>query len=282
MASARAFELRSPSSVTSLARCSWRSRSSPGSCAAGRERARAADYVPGEVVVGYAPREAASVSADIATVAEHRHGVREHGVGATRASAGCCALPRDVSGRGGDRAAAPISPASPTRCRTTSPTSRRGPALVPNDPGRAHARGAGSRLQWNFLAGTGVNAPQAWANLIADHRPGGQGRGRRGARHRRRVPQLAPFRRVADFAARDFVDPVRLRRASNRYPLDREGHGTFVAGDDRRGDQQRLRAHRPRLRRDDHARPGARRERQRRRLDDRAGASATRSGTAPR
>jgi len=30
-------------------------------------------------------------------------------------------------------------------------------------------------MQWNFLAAAGVNAPVAWANLIADHRPGGLG-----------------------------------------------------------------------------------------------------------
>jgi len=30
-------------------------------------------------------------------------------------------------------------------------------------------------MQWNVLAATGVNAPQAWANLIADYRPSGRG-----------------------------------------------------------------------------------------------------------
>ena len=30
-------------------------------------------------------------------------------------------------------------------------------------------------LQWNFLSASGVDAPDAWANLIADGHPGGRG-----------------------------------------------------------------------------------------------------------
>ena len=29
--------------------------------------------------------------------------------------------------------------------------------------------------QWNLLPGNGINAPEAWANLLADHRGGGKG-----------------------------------------------------------------------------------------------------------
>lgn len=46
---------------------------------------------------------------------------------------------------------------------------------IPDNPGRAHRPGGWEAMQWNVLAATGVNAPQAWANLIADYRPSGRG-----------------------------------------------------------------------------------------------------------
>ena len=30
-------------------------------------------------------------------------------------------------------------------------------------------------MQWNMLPASGVNAPEAWANLLGDHRAGGKG-----------------------------------------------------------------------------------------------------------
>src|SRR5947209_10879379 len=84
-------------------------------------------------------------------------------------------------------------------------------------------------MQWNFLPLIGVNAPGAWGNLIADHRPGGRGVtiavldtgvAYRSWRTFRQEPDLSKTRFVAPY---DFV-------ARNRYPLDRDGHGTFVTG----------------------------------------------------
>ena len=46
------------------------------------------------------------------------------------------------------------------------------------DPERSRAQRHARRLaadQWNFLPGTGVDAPRAWDNLIAAGRPGGRG-----------------------------------------------------------------------------------------------------------
>jgi serine protease len=84
-------------------------------------------------------------------------------------------------------------------------------------------------LQWNFLPGTGIDAPRAWANLIAVGRPGGSGVVvavlDTGIAYRR----WHRFRRSPDFASTKFVHPYDFV-AGNRYPLDREGHGTFVAG----------------------------------------------------
>ena len=102
-------------------------------------------------------------------------------------------------------------------------------AFYPDDPGRAKSRRAGRRLQWNLLPAAGVNAPEAWANLIADHRPGGRGVVGGGPRHRRRLPRLAAVPPSPDFTGTRSCTPT-TSWPSNRYPLDRNGHGTFVAG----------------------------------------------------
>ena len=71
--------------------------------------------------------------------------------------------------------------------------------------------------------------PGAWANLRADHRAGGRGATvavlDTGVAYR----NWHGFRRSPDFNRTRFVDPHDFV-AHNRFPLDREGHGTFVAG----------------------------------------------------
>jgi len=102
--------------------------------------------------------------------------------------------------------------------------------LIPNDRGPLGSTvpGAWQTIQWNFLAPAGVDAPDAWANLAADGRPGGKGvviavldtgvayedRGRF-----RRSPDLAPTSFVRGY---DFV-------SHSAHPDDRNGHGTHVA-----------------------------------------------------
>jgi serine protease len=44
---------------------------------------------------------------------------------------------------------------------------------VPSDPGNTTVPGGWQSLQWNFLAETGVNAPEAWVHLAQAGRPGG-------------------------------------------------------------------------------------------------------------
>src|SRR5947209_11891991 len=104
--------------------------------------ARAADYVPGEVLIGYPattellrlPR-GTTVSAAISHL-RHQHGVSY-------------AVPNYIAHAAG--------------------------TWIPNDPGPTRRVGGWQSLQWNFLASTGVNAPEAWSNLIAVRHPGGQG-----------------------------------------------------------------------------------------------------------
>ena len=102
-------------------------------------------------------------------------------------------------------------------------------AVLPNDPGAAATPEGWESLQWNFDGTYGVGAPQAWANLIADGRPGGAGvivavldTGIAYAHHGRfvRSPDFSPYEFVRGY---DFV-------AHSPYPEDRNGHGTQVAG----------------------------------------------------
>jgi serine protease len=99
----------------------------------------------------------------------------------------------------------------------------------PNDPGSSGTVGGWAQLQWNFAGQYGVQAEQAWGNLIADGHPGGQGvtvavldTGVAYADHGRYV-------RSPDFSASQFIAGYDFV-AHSPYPEDRNGHGTQVAG----------------------------------------------------
>jgi serine protease len=101
--------------------------------------------------------------------------------------------------------------------------------LIPNDEGTGHAPGDWQELQWNFVGPFGVGAPEAWANVAADGAPGGKGvivavldTGVAYTNHGR-------FRRSPDFSRYGFVQGYDFI-AHDRFPEDRNGHGTFVAG----------------------------------------------------
>lgn len=101
-------------------------------------------------------------------------------------------------------------------------------AWTPNDPGRGTTPGGWQSLQWNFAGTYGINVLPAWRHLRDLNRPGGRGpvvaivdtgvalenRGRY-----RRSPELVG---VKVRGARDLID-------RDRYPEDRNGHGTHVA-----------------------------------------------------
>ncbi len=102
-------------------------------------------------------------------------------------------------------------------------------ALIPDDVGNGTRPGDWQQLQWNFSGPFGVNAPQAWSNVAADGAPGGKGvvvavldTGVAYATHGR-------FLRSPDFSRYGFTGGYDFI-AHNRFPNDRNGHGTFVAG----------------------------------------------------
>jgi serine protease len=203
--------------------------------------AAAPAYVPREVVVGYAPRQARTVAADIAGVA------RATGTSAPRAT--------DESATGFKVLRLPrgVTVAQEIRRLRQQPgvayavpnyIAHADAPFIPNNPGRTHVPGGWQRLQWNFEPTMGVDAPDAWANLIADHRSGGRGVviavldtgiAYRNWHQFRKSPG---FRGTRFIDPHDFVasDPGRCDKGravmpeATRYPLDREGHGTFVAG----------------------------------------------------
>jgi serine protease len=169
--------------------------------------AGAAEHVPDEVIVRYAP------GAHVATAASDpvapRTRVLKLGPGET------------VAGKVAELRRRPgVLTATPNHIAHAS--------WIPNDPGRDGTPGGWQAIQWNFSGPFGVNAPPAWDNLALAGRPGGTGatvavldtgvaysdRGRFA-----RSPDLRGNRFVRGY---DFVD-------RDRYPNDLNGHGTHVA-----------------------------------------------------
>ncbi len=184
--------------------------------------ARAADYLPGRVIVGYRSTAAPSEVADLS----RRMGIRLAAPGAPTSSEKLLRLPK---GLGVTAAVARLRRLPGVAYAVPDYLAHAAGSWVPDDPGRTHVARGWEKLQWNFLAKAGVNAPGAWANLIADHRPGGAGTVvailDTGVAYR----NWHQFRRSPDFGRTRFVDPYDFV-AKNADPLDREGHGTFVAG----------------------------------------------------
>ncbi len=103
--------------------------------------------------------------------------------------------------------------------------------FIPDDPGTSakDPPGGWQQVQWNFDGRFGVNAPEAWANTIADGAPGGSrvivavldtGVAYANRGKYRRSPDFSKYAFVSGY---DFIDHT-------PYPNDHNGHGTFVAG----------------------------------------------------
>jgi serine protease len=100
--------------------------------------------------------------------------------------------------------------------------------FIPSDPGTAGTPGGWQQIQWNFLGGVGVNAPDAWQHLLDVGHPGGRGvtvavldTGVAYADRKR-------FRRSPDFRRGDFTRGWDFVE-DDRFPNDENGHGTHVA-----------------------------------------------------
>ncbi|MEA2159075.1 MAG: serine protease [Solirubrobacteraceae bacterium] len=188
--------------------------------------ASAADYVPGQVIVGYAPVPAPSVASVTANIA-HRMGARIASAAPVPAPGErVLRLPRGLTV---SRALSRLRHQPGVAYAVPNYVAHVAGSWIPNDPGRSKVARGWESMQWNFLPGFGVDAPAAWANLRADRRPGGSGVTiailDTGVAYR----DWRNFKRSPDFGGTKFVKPKDFV-ARNSYPLDREGHGTFVAG----------------------------------------------------
>src|SRR5262245_35146770 len=185
---------------------------------AGAQTARAAAYTPGEVVVRYERGTSGS---------EERAVQRATGVGSPKAFA---PRTRVLTIRDGQSVADTVRElqARP-EVATAAPNARAHLAgFIPQDPGNAGVADGWQRLQWNFLPGAGVNAPDAWEHLLALGHPGGRGAvvavldtGVAYATRRR-------FRKSTDFSRGDFVRGYDFVD-NDKFPHDENGHGTHVA-----------------------------------------------------
>ena len=177
-------------------------------------------YLPGKVIVGLRPLAPPTVVAQVARAGAPAGApapTPQERVVTLRQGESVPAALRSLRRRGGVAYAVPDYIAHAAG------------AYYPDDQGRSHRRGGWAAMQWNFLPVVGLNAPGAWANLMADHRPGGRGAVvavlDTGVAYR----NWRTFHRAPDFAGTRFVAPYDFV-SNNPYPLDRDGHGTFVAG----------------------------------------------------
>lgn len=123
------------------------------------------------------------------------------------------------------------SPASGApKAEAPSEGQRSGREYIPNDPGNTHIAGGWRRLQWNFAGRWGVKAPEAWANLRADGAPGGKGVIVAVLDTGIAYANSGEYLRSPDFTPGQFVKGYDFV-SNDPYPYDRNGHGTFVAGE---------------------------------------------------
>jgi serine protease len=198
-----------------------------------------APYAPGVVVVGYTPSAPPAARATIARVADAVDPleVAPHTRVLTLAphTSVTRALARLRHARGVAWAVpdyiahAAVMPASHTALATATARTATTGEPFPDDPGLAKVPGGWSQLQWNFVGTFGVEAPAAWEHLIADHAPGGRGVTVAVLDTGIAYANRGRFRRSPDFYHYQFVGGYDFI-AHNRFPNDRNGHGTDVAG----------------------------------------------------
>src|SRR4051812_5138044 len=164
--------------------------------------ASAADYVPGEVLVG--PEATASATGSgVAKVISTRQGETVR------------AAVKRLRKENGIRYAVPNYVAHAS-------------GFVPNDPGIG-AQTQWTDLQWNFVGPYGVDAPDAWQQAIAAGAPGGRGATVAVLDTGVAYENRGRFKRDPDLYANRFVKPYDFVDR-DRHPNDENGHGTHVTG----------------------------------------------------
>ena len=179
---------------------------------------QASGYVPGEVVVRYQRGTDRRARAAVQ---------RETGVGGPEAFA---PQTRVLKIRDGQSVADTVRElrARP-EVATAAPNVRAHLAtFIPKDPGDTGEPGGWQQLQWNFLPGAGVNAPDAWQHLLDVGRPGGRGAVVAVLDTGVAYSTRKRFRKSTDFSRGDFV-PGYDFVDNDRFPHDENGHGTHVA-----------------------------------------------------
>jgi serine protease len=192
--------------------------SGPGELTASAAVAAGASHMPGEVVV----RDADDAGRRARAAIQRRAGVARPEAIAPRA--------RGLEIRGGESVAEPVRErqAQPGGESAAPNTIARITEFIPNDPGESGVPGGWQDLQWNFLAGAGVNAPLAWQHLIDVGRGGGRGVKVAVLDTGVAYASRSGFRRSPDFKRQDFVRGYDFVD-NDRRPHDENGHGTHVA-----------------------------------------------------
>jgi serine protease len=168
--------------------------------------ARAADTVPGEVVVKFRAGSTAR---------------------AARSGPGPIGHPRLLHVRN-ERAALRRLRARSDVVYAVRNVKAHAAGFVPNDPGRGTKPAGWAAVQWNFAGPWGVNAPDAWQNLIAAGRPGGRGVLVAVLDTGVAYANKLGYMKSPDFSAQKIVRGYDFV-SDDRYPYDKNGHGTHVA-----------------------------------------------------
>jgi serine protease len=179
-------------------------------------------YSPGKLVVGYGPATTAAIARSAGYTpreADQSSPARTRVVQLPPGASLSKALAR-VRKEPGVRWAVPDYIARPAGGPGTE--------FVPDDPGEGTEAGSWREMQWNFAGQFGVGAPEAWENLIRDGHAGGRGVVVAVLDTGVAYTNWGPFRRSPDFGRFQFVKGYDFINR-NAYPLDRNGHGTFVA-----------------------------------------------------
>ena len=177
------------------------------------------EHVPGEVIVTYAPDTTPATRARVQ---------RRSGLAAGRT---VTSRTRVLHIRDGESVAGTVAELrdQPAVASAAPNAIAHAAEYIPGDPGRAGTPKGWESLQWNFAGPYGVNAPDAWSNLIDARHPGGKGVTVAVLDTGIAYENRGRYRRSPDFRASHFTAPYDFV-SRDRHPDDENGHGTHVAG----------------------------------------------------